>query len=215
MPTPDFGGPISERLKNAGIDAADSIAVQLARYLEVLALWNRRINLTAFDLDRPSDAAIDRLIVEPVVASRYVRPADTLAVDIGSGGGSPAIPLRIATPALHLVLVEARTRKAAFLREAVRALELENVSVETSRFDAAWRPPHLVGALDLITMRAVRASPDVWAGIDALLRPDGRMFWFTESPKPAGEADAVPSGWLLSRPSVDGHDAPFAIVQRV
>jgi 16S rRNA (guanine527-N7)-methyltransferase len=215
VPTPDFSGPISERLKNAGIDAADSIVVQLARYLEVLALWNRRINLTAFDLDRPSDAAIDRLIVEPVVASHYIRAADTLVVDIGSGGGSPAIPLRIATPALHVVLVEVRKRKAAFLREVIRALELGNVSVETSRFDAVWRPPHLVGALDLITMRAVRASPDVWAGIDALLRPAGRMFWFTESPKSAGEPDAVPTGWLLSRPSIGGHDAPFAIVQRV
>ena len=50
--------------------------------------------------------------------------SDALWFDIGSGGGSPAIPLKLARPTLPLPMVESKTRKAVFLREAVRALGL-------------------------------------------------------------------------------------------
>ena len=53
------------------------------------------------------------------------RPWPTRLMDIGSGGGSPAIPLKLALPHLHLTMVEAKVRKSAFLREASRQLELD------------------------------------------------------------------------------------------
>jgi len=110
-------------------------AAGLAAYLDVLRKWNQKSNLTAFELNPPSEAAIDRLIVEPVVASNRLLPADRLLIDIGSGGGSPAIPLRLMATQLRVVLVEARTRKSAFLREVVRQLGLEGTKVENCRFE--------------------------------------------------------------------------------
>ncbi len=64
-------------------------------------------------------------------------------MDVGSGGGSPAIPLKLAVPRLRLTMVEAKARKSAFLREAVRHLGLEQRSVETARYEELLARPDL------------------------------------------------------------------------
>jgi 16S rRNA (guanine527-N7)-methyltransferase len=143
--------------------------------------------LTAFDLDRPSDHAIDRLIVEPVVAGGEVAGRDRVVVDIGSGGGSPALPLKILLPRVQMTLVEARVRKAAFLREAVRELGLEDVRIETVRLGRGGLPS-VRGAADVVTIRAVRMDADVLDGLAELLSPEGRVFWFNAEGRP-------PAGW--------------------
>ena len=150
-------------------------AAGLARYLDVLRKWNQKSNLTAFELSPPSDAAIDRLIVEPVVASRRLLPADRLLIDIGSGGGSPAIPLRLMAPQLRVVLVEARTRKSAFLREVVRQLGLAGTDVENRRFEELAGRSELHGKADVVTMRAVRIGSDFWVNTRNMLRLSGRL----------------------------------------
>ena len=71
---------------------------------------------------RHDDETFDRLLIEPLIASRYLPSTDCSVIDVGSGGGSPAIPLKLAMPGISLRMVESKTRKAAFLREAVRRL---------------------------------------------------------------------------------------------
>ena len=82
------------------------------------------MNLTALPLDPPTDETFDRLLIEPLAASRQVR-ADMASVwfDLGSGGGRPAIPLKIARQQLRLTMIESKERKSAFLREAARSHE--------------------------------------------------------------------------------------------
>ena len=94
-------------------------------------------------------------------------------VDVGSGGGSPGIPFRLAVPTLRLSLVESKVRKAAFLRETVRTLGLSDTEVANCRFEAFESPP-----VDLITMRAVRLDLRMLLGVRAILRPGGRLFLF-------------------------------------
>lgn len=153
-------------------------AEALAAYLEVLRRWNQRSNLTAFELNPPTDGAIDRLIIEPVAASRRVLSSDRVLVDIGSGGGSPAIPLRLMAPQLRAVLVEARTRKAAFLREVVRQLGLDGTEVEHRRFEELAGRSELRGAVDVVTVRAVRTSVDFWSNTRNILKPAARLLMF-------------------------------------
>jgi 16S rRNA (guanine527-N7)-methyltransferase len=147
-------------------------------YLELLLKWNRRINLTALPLDPPSDEAIDRLIIEPLVASRQIRDGDTLCIDVGSGGGSPGIPFHLARPAVGLVLVEVKVRKSAFLREVVRQLALENVQVENRRFEELLARTDLLESADIVTLRAVKPNAGLWNTVQAFLRPGGRVLWF-------------------------------------
>jgi 16S rRNA (guanine527-N7)-methyltransferase len=191
----DFGRLVAARLEGAGLPLAPDIVAALAGYLSVLALWNRRINLTAFALEPPTDDAIDRLIVEPLAAAHLIPTDAPLVIDIGSGGGSPALPVKIARPSCRMVLVESRERKSAFLREAVRQLHLTDVVVETARLGAdglaAWN-----GAADVVTMRAVRADEELWRGIARLLRPAGGQLLWLRGIAQVG-AERAPSGWVF------------------
>jgi 16S rRNA (guanine527-N7)-methyltransferase len=167
--------PQAEQLSREAVE-------QLVTYWTVLAKWNAVINLTALPLDPPSDAALRRLLVEPLAASQYFPRTAKMWFDLGSGGGSPAIPLKILHPDLPLVLVEVRGRKAAFLREAVRALMLPNVEVAALRFEQiAQDRPH---AADLVTARAVRADAALAVAVQTLLSQEGHLLSFQTGSKP-------------------------------
>lgn len=165
---------IEKRARRAGIEVSGTLAVQLTEYVELLRHWNTRMNLTALD---DKDAGIDRLIIEPLAAVSHL-PREGRAIDIGSGGGSPAIPLKLAIPALSLLMVESKTRKAAFLREACRQLEVEDVVVETGRYEALLARPELHEVHDLLTLRAVRIEAHVLRGLQAFVRPGGVVALF-------------------------------------
>lgn len=196
---------LRRRAKRAGVDLPPDVAEQLEQYYTLLAKWNARINLTAFELvPGGHDEAIDRLLVEPLVAARHVRDDATSVIDIGSGGGSPAIPLALAVPRLHVRMVESKTRKAVFLREAVRELGLSHrAEVETSRYEELLARPELHEALDLVTIRAVRIEPRTLLGLQAFLKPGGELFLFC-GPGSAATAETItpPLAWGATYPLV-------------
>lgn len=181
----DSSARIIERGARAGISVPPDIVKRLDAFLQLLAKWNKGINLTALEVDPPSDDAIDRLLIEPLSAAFRLQSGDRLAIDIGSGGGSPAIPMKIAAPALRMILVESRGKKASFLREVVRSLELPDVEVENHRLEDFAARGDLNDAADVLTLRAVTATHALWVSMNGLLRPGGRVFWF------GGKLDSV------------------------
>ena len=169
---------ISERDASAS-RLSPELLIALDRYLQLMARWNTKINLTAFRLDDPTDEALDRLLIEPLVAARHL-PSGGRTIDVGSGSGSPGIPLRLAASDASLTLVESKTRKAVFLSEAVRHLGLAaNTKVETSRFEELLTRPELHEAFDILTIRAVRVEPKTLLTLQAFLKQDGQIAWFT------------------------------------
>jgi len=164
------------RLERAGATVNSSAADALETYFWLLARWNPKVNLTALPLDPPRDETFDRLFVEPVVAAEHLQPPPNPEsptptwVDLGSGGGSPAIPLKIMRPYWALTMVEAKERKAAFLREAVRALRLRDVDVANRRFEELDRKEIRA---DLITVRAVKLDQVLVDVVRKLLTSDG------------------------------------------
>jgi len=174
----DIAREITSRAKASGLSIQGDLAERLDVYLNVLGRWNRTINLTGLEVDPPDAEAIDRLIVEPLAAARFLPPGELFAVDIGSGGGSPALPIKIAAPQLRFALIEATGRKAAFLREAVRILGLPGVAVEASRFEEFSSQDEQEETADLVTVRAVRLDRGLVRGISRVLKPDGTLFRF-------------------------------------
>ena len=211
---PDDAPRIERRAALAGAQVSSDQAAALAAYLAVLRKWNQKSNLTAFELDPPSDAAIDRLIIEPVAASKRLVPTDRLLIDIGSGGGSPAIPLRLLAPQLRVVLVEARTRKAAFLREVVRQLALNGTEVENRRFEELAGRSELQGTADVVSIRAVRMGPDFWVNTRNILSPTGRLMLFGTTNDPEGLN--LPSNMerVLSEPLVASNGSHLIVLRR-
>ena len=155
---------------------------QLTAYIGLLTKWNDTVNLTALSLSPLSAEAIDRLIVEPVLAAELIKAGKGdwtgRLVDVGSGGGSPAVPLKVAIPGLSLCMVESKARKSAFLREVVRYLDLSDSDVLTKRIEDVAEDPAMAGAIQLISLRAVRLDAPIWRTIDALLARDGGVLWF-------------------------------------
>ncbi len=144
------------------------------------------MNLTALPLENPTDETLDRLIIEPLAAARRVLDDGGAWFDLGSGGGSPAIPLKIARPSLRLVMIESRARKAAFLREAVRSLGISSSRVENARFEdiAAEFGEAEAGVADLVTVRAVKADTALFTASAQLLKKNGRLLLFRPSRDP-------------------------------
>ncbi len=169
---------LRERADAAGVALNALIEVRLAAYFELLAQWNTTINLTSLPLDPPTSHAVDRLFIEPLVAAGLIKETISTWFDLGSGGGSPAVPLQVARPAKRLLMVESKERKAAFLREVIRRLPLEGAEVEASRIEEVAGSPHNAGVADLITVRAVRLEPSMIGWIQALLRFGGHAILF-------------------------------------
>lgn len=154
---------------------AAEAARMLGTYYDLLIHWNRTVNLTALP---DGEAALDRLIIEPVTAARSL-PTSGLLLDVGSGGGSPAIPLKVMQPGLRLMMVESKTRKAAFLREVVRQLDLPDVRVEARRLEELLSVVDLHEAADVVSLRAVRPDRRLLTRLLAFTRPQGRLLLFS------------------------------------
>ena len=114
-------------------------AAQLARlatYIDLLLRWNARMNLTAV---RGPEQIVTRHFGESLFAARRLYPASSLEpgacslIDLGSGAGFPGLPIKIWAPAIQSTLLESNHRKATFLREVVRALQLSGVEVLSTR----------------------------------------------------------------------------------
>ncbi len=173
----------------AGLSVDEVVADRLSTYFGLLAKWNSTLNLTGFDrLDPAGDDAVGRLLVEPLAAAPLIPNDVQLAIDVGSGGGSPSIPLKLARPEIRFVLVESKARKSAFLREAVRHLQLEGVDVATSRFEDLEGRLEFKSTADLVTVRAVRLDEGFWKAVSGVLRPGGYVMLFgtaSDPPLPA------------------------------
>lgn len=189
---------------------------QLEVYYQLLTKWNAKINLTAFRLVAEGDeAAIDRLLIEPVVAARYVPENSRTLLDAGSGGGSPALPLKLASKDLHLRMVEVKTRKAVFLREAVRELGLRDAEVETTRFEELLPRVELHEALDLVSVRAVRIETRTLLTLQAFLRPGGKLLLFRGSSKDDLEdAPPPPLAWMATYPLIDALHSKLVVLSK-
>lgn len=161
----------------------------LWRHYQELNRWNRTLSLVG---PGTGDEVVERHYGEALAGLELVPRSARIAVDVGSGAGFPGLVLAAAIPALEMTLVEANSRKWAFLEAACRRAALPcrclNARVE------APLPEDLPPAMDLVTARALRLDGIVEA-LEGRLRPDARvLFW-------AGGDDRfqVPSGWQVRR----------------
>jgi 16S rRNA (guanine527-N7)-methyltransferase len=157
---------------------------QISTYIDLLLRWNARINLTG--IRRPEEI-VTRHFGESFFLARHLfpksgtdhRPLTTdhrppRVLDIGSGAGFPALPLKLWAPHIHLTLVESNHKKAAFLREVARALTLTNINVITDRAEVLAARPDFPRT-EVVTLRAVEHFDTILPQALALLAPDATL----------------------------------------
>ena len=184
------------------LDLAPSLSEPLLAYLALLDRWNRTYNLTA--IRDPGEMVAKHLLDS--LAMHPFATAGTLA-DLGTGPGLPGIPLAIASSQLQVTLVESNGKKARFLREAVRTLQLSNARVAESRIEALDLP----AAFDAITARALATLPLILELGGHLLKPQGRLLAM-KGALPADEIAALPPGWRVER--IEPLDVPGLAAER-
>src|SRR3979490_2129499 len=106
MTSREFQERLSRRARKAYVSLTAPVVDRLEAYYRLLTRWNTKVNLTALQLEELTDPAFARLLLEPLAAAGLVADSPLVWFDLGSGGGSPAIPLKIVRPAARLTMVE-------------------------------------------------------------------------------------------------------------
>lgn len=182
------GSPHRPALEQLGLP--EPAVAALARYLDLLADWGRRVNLTGA---RTPAGRVARLVEDVLPALPLVRAGRL--VDLGSGNGSPGLVLALLRPELKTTLIEPRLRRWAFLREAVREAGRPDVAVERARHDGYTGAPART-----LTLRAL-ALP--LADLAGLVEPGGSLLVFggrpqAQAPFALEQVSALPRGRLFA-----------------
>lgn len=193
-----FAQQLAERAHAAGVALDETLSSGIQTYFEILRRWNRRINLTGLNLDALTTDGIDRLFIEPLIAARHVAPGTASIIDLGSGGGSPALPLALAARA-SITMIESRVKKSVFLREAARELGL-SAAVLTVRYEEAVEREELRGVFDTLSCRAVRLSSADLANVAQFVRPRGRFLLFRSEGEAGELRPALPLSLIDCQP---------------
>jgi 16S rRNA (guanine527-N7)-methyltransferase len=139
------GEALTRGLAQLRVGVSEEALAQLMRYVALLEKWNKVYNLTAVrgTAEIVTHHLLDSLAVLPYIDARSI-------LDVGSGAGLPGIPIALARPRTKVTLLDASQKKAAFLRQAIIELGMENAEVVCTRVEE-WRTPSL---FDLVISRA-------------------------------------------------------------
>ena len=160
-------------LQQFQIDLDATQKAGLVTYCEDLSRWNKKINLTGLT----GAPLVRRLVVEPVWIAQRLRMNGVL-LDIGSGNGSPAIPLHVVAHFQNCQLVEARSRRAAFLRHLSGRLNLREVVVHRAKFEDVLME---IQAPEWITLQAVVLTPELMNLIRRISTRATTTAWITSA----------------------------------
>jgi 16S rRNA (guanine527-N7)-methyltransferase len=169
--TPFLGSASGSR-----VTLSDEQLRQVSAYLDLLLRWNEKVGLTSV---RGPENIVTRHFGESFFAAiRLLDPESQAAiVDVGSGAGFPGLPLKIYAPDVAPTLVESNRRKASFLKEAIRTMNLTGATVFAGRAEEC----QVTG--DLVTLRAVERFECILPSAAELVAPGARLALLIGSPR--------------------------------
>lgn len=153
MTTPSPEVLTAETIRRASsefqLDVNDQQIFYIQQYMKILLTWNDKINLTAI---RDPLEILYRHFCESMYAAVAVPVENGRLADVGSGAGFPGIPLKIMRPGLQTFLIESNMKKATFLAEVLRNIELPDTRVLVGRYEELGED---VAPLDFVCSRAL------------------------------------------------------------
>ena len=174
------------------MELTEDQAQKLSRFADLLIKWNESYNLTS--ITSPKDV-LDLHLVDSLALAKCsgdLLDGSKTVLDVGSGGGLPAIPLAIVRPELEITMVDAVQKKTIFQRQAISMLRLKNIKAEHTRVEQIKDR-----TFDVITSRAFASLSDMIHLTEHLLAPGG--VWLAMKGKfPQEEVDALPQNVSIS-----------------
>src|SRR3989441_6737606 len=168
--------------RSTGRSLSEQELASLDAHYRLLRKWGIRMNLTGL---KDEETIIRRHFLEPIAVAHLLHDEGRL-IDLGSGNGFPAIPLKVVRPGLDLVLVESSEKKSAFLWAVLRRIAAQGARVETRRVRQVGDLADLLPCRYL-TLRAVRARDVLKGNGGSILSPGGKALFFVA----ADEAESL------------------------
>src|ERR1700677_4733672 len=163
-PPASIASRLNQLLAAADLDPLDArTATRFGDFCALLLRWNARMNLTAI---RDEDGVLSRHFVESIACAHALPAGIATLLDFGSGAGFPGIPIALCRPEIAVTLAESQGKKAAFLRETVRTL---NLSIQIH----AGRAESLTTRFDCVVLRAVDRMSQAVTDASTLVLPGG------------------------------------------
>ena len=172
---------LEQGLAELGLALPAETQQKLLAFRDLLLKWNRTYNLTAL---RDPDQAVSHHLLDSLAILPHIGPGPLL--DVGSGGGLPAIPLAIVRPELVVMMVDTVQKKATFLQQAAIELGLKNVTVCHARVE------ELGGSFTQITSRAF-AELATFVGLTRHLLAPGGHWLAMKGVRPDAEIASLPA----------------------
>ncbi|MBI5373978.1 MAG: 16S rRNA (guanine(527)-N(7))-methyltransferase RsmG [Candidatus Schekmanbacteria bacterium] len=157
----------------------DKATVKFASYLAELFKWNKKINLTSIvSLDELIEKQLLDSLIPLRLGSELIQNYSVL-LDIGSGGGFPALPLKIAKGNnISVHMVESRIKKVNFLKHIVRKLELNDINAWCGKFPLESHEENFSEHFDIVTTKAVKPDASICNAICKVLKEQGQAIFY-------------------------------------
>ena len=154
-----------------GIELPENARYKLIDYLGLLSHWNRAFNLTAV---RNPEEMISKHLLDSLAVRAFIGAG--LILDVGSGAGLPGVPLALAMPHNHFVLLDSNGKKTRFLTQAKITLGLANVEVVHQRVEAysPMKDDHRI-YFDAVIARAWASTREILQNTAHLHKPETRI----------------------------------------
>lgn len=155
-------------LEGLGLPSQERTVLLLGRFADLLLRWNRTYNLTAIreESEVVTHHLLDSAALVPMIAK--IAPEAKTLLDVGSGGGLPAVPTALLRPDLSVHAVDTVKKKVTFLQQAQIELGLKNFRAHHARVENLRLSP-----FDVITSRAFASLADFTSLTEHLLKPSG------------------------------------------
>ena len=177
---------LGQLIIESGIAPESRIAQQLLAYLVLLEKWNPKVNLTS----TTEWSGIGPLFQEAIWASSFYPDNAPCYLDIGSGAGFPAIPLRILRPQIQLEMVESRTKRSIFLETVTSSLGIGEASIYNMRLSEFLIRSDHDKIWDCISWKALKLSRDDFNMLREHAHPQ-TQFWMFHGKELAVEEPAI------------------------
>ncbi len=171
----DFGAICRKSFEDNGLSAyATAEYIEKFHALtEFMLETNKKMNLTAL---RDEQSVVSRHITDCLLAARHLPSFPQVGgklLDVGSGGGMPALPFAIVRPDISVTALDATAKKTAYIASAAEHLGLSNVNILTGRAEELGADKKYRESFDIVTARAVAELRILMEWCIPFLRKDG------------------------------------------
>ena len=188
-----------------GVSLSYAQLASFLKYLRELQAWNKKINLTSITEEKD---IIIKHFLDSLTSARFLPGVDTL-LDIGSGGGFPGLPLKIAIPSLKITLMDSVEKKVHFIRHMIRTLDLKGADAISGRVESPELIDRLSGSFDCVTSRAF-AELEAFVSLGAPYVRPGGILLAMKGPAVEEEIRAMGAVKGFSAPEVHEIEVPFS-----